>query len=980
VSGTLLEALLWHRPDVVDALRALAHQGLLELVGSCYGQNIMRFFTYEHNLRQLTELLDLYQEHLHVDPRQVTVFWPPERVWDTARIAPVLTDSRLPNGGYRSVLLDDRLLYPVGRGPLSREAYDRMLEPRLEAFVPCRILHGQGLVALPIARRLRANIPPRVAAGLREIEDLLRWLAAAAPPPEGEPIAIFGDDLEKVAGTGPWSADGTAQYEAFLRWLSQHPWVRPVKLGERVSSGPPTRAQSIDVGTFAEMSGRFGAGEGYENWYLDARWDRYRSYATWAEDRVRTLTALGADPTLLELAWKHLLASNWETAWHVPPSGVHGDPAAHGHPSPWSQALASHSRHAAVIAEAAHWMRHKDDEAHAHIADIDHDGVDELILKSDKLFAVVSPRCGGRLVYLFSVDGAQGKLVIGNPTDDWNWLEDLNEYMDAPANHPGAATDIGYEHQSYEVALRARDGVEAGATLSTRAAGAGIQKTFSLAHGSDELRVRYQLPDHLSTLVVECGLSPDYLDLLRRGRRSLARLTQPGVWGWRNNGVATWLRLDGSGGAGVDEAGHREFGHGQVIRLTATERAFTLWIGARQLVSRPRERRAPAPHPATVRRHQPASVSAHSRLIERLSRPATSRRMALAILTAPDVMAEFFQTELPRLSADPLILKECRPKLLKNRLGSRQVIGYTLVCADARTGTATSLELVGKRYADGAEGERVFRAMRDLWRAGFGEGSRASIPEPLGYFAGARLLIQRMAGGVLLADQLGWGDSTAGARMPMIARWLVKLHQLEGVRDVAASYEGDTAAIHRFASELGARHRGVAATMTALAGALSQRLTASGSAPVAPVHGDFHPENIFVTSSGVTVIDFDTLRRADPASDLGYLVGQMRLTAYRATGSVATCDAAVRAFLRAYFAHLPPAERRAVASRLPLFMARTLLEALYYIFCVLGADRPALLSAVLGDIERLIEVGDREAVDDDGGPQPAAGLILADQS
>lgn len=206
LSGTLLETLLWHRPDFFDAIRALAQEGLLELIGSCYGQNIMRFFSYEHNLRQLTEALELYRDHLNIDPHAVTVFWPPERVWDSERLAPVLTDPRLPNGGYRYVLLDDRLLYPIGQGPLSREAFDRTREPRLEAFLPHRILNGQGLVALPLARSLRTNIPPSDPRGFREIEDLLRWLAAADPRSEGDPIAIYGDDLEKAAGIGAWSA------------------------------------------------------------------------------------------------------------------------------------------------------------------------------------------------------------------------------------------------------------------------------------------------------------------------------------------------------------------------------------------------------------------------------------------------------------------------------------------------------------------------------------------------------------------------------------------------------------------------------------------------------------------------------------------------------------------------------------------------------------------------------------------------------
>ena len=126
VSGTLLEAILWYRPDFVEAVRMLVQEGLVELVGSAYGQNVMRFFGEEYNARQLAEQLALYRSHFGVDPAEVRVFLPPERVWDTAKLAPVLTDPSLPNGGYRYVLLDDRLLYPVGEGPVRRREFDML--------------------------------------------------------------------------------------------------------------------------------------------------------------------------------------------------------------------------------------------------------------------------------------------------------------------------------------------------------------------------------------------------------------------------------------------------------------------------------------------------------------------------------------------------------------------------------------------------------------------------------------------------------------------------------------------------------------------------------------------------------------------------------------------------------------------------------------------------------------------------------------
>ena len=124
ISGTFLEAMSWHHPSAISVLREAIHQGLVAPIGSCYGQNIMRFFSANYNLRQLTEELRLFELLLDVDPSQVKIFWPPERVWDTKTMAPVLRDRTLLNEGYRYVIVDDRTLLST-RDPDPRSAYDK---------------------------------------------------------------------------------------------------------------------------------------------------------------------------------------------------------------------------------------------------------------------------------------------------------------------------------------------------------------------------------------------------------------------------------------------------------------------------------------------------------------------------------------------------------------------------------------------------------------------------------------------------------------------------------------------------------------------------------------------------------------------------------------------------------------------------------------------------------------------------------------
>src|SRR6267378_6601198 len=64
ISGTLLESLAWNCPELLGDVRRMAASGLVEIVGSSYGQNMMRFFSPRHNILQINEELLLYEELL----------------------------------------------------------------------------------------------------------------------------------------------------------------------------------------------------------------------------------------------------------------------------------------------------------------------------------------------------------------------------------------------------------------------------------------------------------------------------------------------------------------------------------------------------------------------------------------------------------------------------------------------------------------------------------------------------------------------------------------------------------------------------------------------------------------------------------------------------------------------------------------------------------------------------------------------------
>lgn len=568
VSGLLLESIAWHRPMFFEWLHALAREGLLELIGSSYAQNIMPLFDDGHNARQVRECLDCYRRLLNADVSRIKGFWVPERVWNTERLAPVITDVLLPNGGYEYVLLDDRLTYSRG----SRRRFDRSGAPagerdHLHAFG----IADASLAVLPISMDLRYSIPPREAQQWRSIRDTLRQTGRAG----SDAIAVFADDLERSAAVGlwsrgKWSSGKVSPYERLLRWIAREPRLDAALLSDWLARHPPADARVVEPGTYYELARDMGAGETYARWWRGAAWRPYREMLARVETRLREAPTDAEPCGLRELAWKQLLASSFETGWHDVAKGKSPKPA------PWARACASHARAALVIACAADWESRRVGRAHAERVDVDEDGDDEIVLKNDRLFAVLSPAYGARLIYLFDYACRGGRLVVGNPADDWNWQEELNRFMLVPRNHPGCFADVGHENDRYRVRRR-RATPELAEVVLVNAS--GMAKVFRLAAKGRSIEVEYRLPAIPERFRVECALSPDYLALLRHGRARLRRARRDGKRGWQNSDAAAWVQPKPGDPVLWDEPLKAEAGHALVLCVAAYGKLFTLRVG-----------------------------------------------------------------------------------------------------------------------------------------------------------------------------------------------------------------------------------------------------------------------------------------------------------------------------------------------------------------------------------------------------------------
>jgi hypothetical protein len=607
LSGTLLEAIAWHAPEFFSWVGALQSEGLVEIIGSAYAQPILRLFSPEHNRRQLAEELGLLESHLSVNPNQIKGFWLPERVWHTGELAEIIAAPTLRNGGYSYVLLDDRLAYPDSSG--ARTVFDASTAPGRsvgpvsgststgtpaasvwalpaatdpDQFLPARIAGGSGLVAVPISGNLRYAIPPRSTKAWHLLEGTLAAAAAAGP----DALAVYADDLEKTAAVGPWTSgawerENVHAYEQLLAWLTTSGSARPVLLSAFLAEHPPAREVEYEPGTFCELAAG-GAGEDYSGWWDAPAYAPYRRHLERVERLLVTATpdVDGSErgEGLVELAWKQLMVASYETAWH-------GFGAPDGEVAPWARATASHVRSALVTLEAARYVgrdrRRRTDPATLWVADVDADGHDEIVLASDQLFAVISPQHGARVVAAYDLVPDGGRQIIGNPIDDWNWQEEINRWMETPANHPGAFTDCGYENARWQLVHAKANGgvacvrlrcVEADSPL------AGSVKEYRLT-SAGRLEVGYELAFTTERFDVEVGLSPDYLRLLRYGReaaRSWGAARRRGV----SNGESTvWIELPDREPVLWAATPARPAGHVLGLRMSAYRPTFRITMG-----------------------------------------------------------------------------------------------------------------------------------------------------------------------------------------------------------------------------------------------------------------------------------------------------------------------------------------------------------------------------------------------------------------
>ncbi len=223
VSGPLLDWAEAHRPEMIDALRALVLRGQVEVLGGGYQEPMLAILPDRDAVGQLVRMADRCERLLGARPSGM---WLTERVWEPDLARPIA------QAGYRYTLLDDSHLRAAGAP-----------EPLGAYYVTDKA--GATVAVFPIDRGLRTRIP------YADIDELMAYLHA-----QRGRTPIYGDDVEKF-GLWPttdkrvWTDKWLETF--FVRIAASADWLETVTPRHVLEDTPSSGSIYIPTISYQEM-------------------------------------------------------------------------------------------------------------------------------------------------------------------------------------------------------------------------------------------------------------------------------------------------------------------------------------------------------------------------------------------------------------------------------------------------------------------------------------------------------------------------------------------------------------------------------------------------------------------------------------------------------------------------------------------------------------------------------------------------------
>lgn len=546
MSGTLMPAAAWHNPEFNTWLKTLAGNGIIEMMTSALGQHIMPFLHNNMNDWSVDIECDMVNFQYNYQPRTA---WVPERVW--------LSPDGYPNSGVIDWIGDNWTQHGVWGVVLDDS-------PHLNGYDNRKIHwmnNGSGidLRIIPINNSFVGNMHYNANGAKNQIAGMGSYN-----------ICVYGTDWEVAAEMN--EHDGTYfldNYESVLWWChDNYPGVNVWKTVDAMQN-PNFNGTGADLtnGTYGLLGGPDGYGGSDNSWYT--QWAGTASHSDFHDpkwtygyiwDDVRNNLMTAPNNNLAQLGWYILMINLHETGWF---DG--------GSIAGWEHRYSAHIKNANVYAEAARWADGQyADPLACYFSDIDHDGVDEVVIHNQKIFAVFES-IGGKVNWMFYKDDyGNAYSVVGS--DMAYWAETDGDYNDGSNNHVAALSDV-YPYQQdavYDINLIQSFGDMVVVEFSQW----GVKKRIELSTDANYLDVQYDFFG--GDGYVKSGFTPGLMDILWSGKDHLQRM-------WGDYGSYCGQRNSSSGATvalvlGAGGASHNTQFEGTLVlgdEIKGTDRFFT---------------------------------------------------------------------------------------------------------------------------------------------------------------------------------------------------------------------------------------------------------------------------------------------------------------------------------------------------------------------------------------------------------------------
>jgi aminoglycoside phosphotransferase (APT) family kinase protein len=268
--------------------------------------------------------------------------------------------------------------------------------------------------------------------------------------------------------------------------------------------------------------------------------------------------------------------------------------------------------------------------------------------------------------------------------------------------------------------------------------------------------------------------------------------------------------------------------------------------------------------------------------------PADPRLPQLELLCEPAQVAR----ELARLLEDGPV-EVVQATVVRHKPGRRCLLRYEVrVGADGEERRET---LYGKVFASG-RGAQVYERLRVV-AAAAACGPDVAIPEPVGYVAPLKLLVQRAVPGEPAHQSLLDGDESLAAG---IADALHALHESGVALDRRHDLDDELAPLAGRVERLAALDRRLASAARRCLELARLRAELPWSWRARPVHRDFYHDQVLVRADGLSILDWDDAAMAEPAVDVANFLAHLRLLALQTTGTPEALDGVSAAFADRY--------------------------------------------------------------------------------